>query len=117
MNNAKDTIELIVAVSAVLGIIWQISQVKASIDKAIDAVKDEAFARHSLLEKKLDIHIEGYINRQEMMNMLTSQLDQKIDHKFSRCYGTIRDMEKYLQKHHNPAFRVREFFDDDSSEL
>lgn len=117
MNQTKDTIELIVGLSAVLGIIWQISQVKASIDKAIDAVKDEAFARHSLLEKKLDIHLENYINRQEMMNMLTAQLDQKIEHKFGRCYGTIRDMEKYLQKNHNPAYRVREYFDDDSSSL
>lgn len=117
MNNAKDTIELIIGLCALLGIIWQISQVKAAIDKAIDTVKDEAFARHLALEKKLDVHLENYINRQEMMNMLTAQLDQKVDHKFGRCYGSIRDIEKYLQKHHNQAFRVREFFDDDSSPL
>lgn len=117
MSNAKDTIELIVGLSTLLGIIWQISQVKAAIDKAIDAVKDEAFARHLALEKKLDVHLENYINRQEMVNMVTSQIDQKVDHKFGRCYGSIRDLEKYLQKHHNPTFRVREYFDDDSTPL
>lgn len=117
MDNAKDTIELIIGIFALLGISWQIYQVKAAIDKAIDAVKDEAFAKHAALEKKLDIHIENYINRQEMVNMLTSQLDQKVDHRFGRCYGSIRDIEKFLQKYHRETFRVREFFDDDSGQL
>jgi len=117
MSEAKDAIELILGLFALLGISWQIYQVKAAIDKAIDAVKDEAFARHAALEKKLDIHLENYINRQEMMNLLVSQVDQKVDHKFGRSFNSIRDIERFLQKYHAETFRVRDFFDDDSGQL
>lgn len=116
MNDVNSIIQILIGLTGLLGIIWQISQVKASIDKAIDAVKDEAFARHTILEKRFDIHLENYINRQEMVNMVTSQLDQKIDHRFNRSYGSIRDLEKFLQKNY-PTFRVREFFDDDLGHL
>jgi replicative DNA helicase len=117
VENLKENLDVIGGGIAVLAVIWQMSQVKSAIDKAIDAVKDDALARHLVLEKRFEIHLENYILRQEAVNMLTSQLNEKIDHKHSRTYASLRDIEKYLQKHHSETFRVREYFDDESRPL
>lgn len=117
VGNTRETLEVIGGLLAVLGIIWQISQVKSTIDKAIDAVRDEALVRHLVLEKRLEIHLENYILRQESVNMMTSQLNEKIDYKYSRVYASLRNIEKYLQQHHSQTFRVREYFGDESKSL
>lgn len=61
------------------------------------------------LEKALDIHLQDYTNRKDLIQYMLGQLDQKIDHKFSRLYHSMKDVEKFLQKSHN--FRIREYFD------
>ncbi len=96
MGKTKEALEIIGSLIVILGIVWQISQAKAAIDKAIDAVKDEAITRYLVLEKRFEIHLENYILRQEVLNMLISQLNEKIDHKHSRTYSSLRNIEKYF---------------------
>lgn len=62
------------------------------------------------VEKALDLHIQDYINKKDMTQYMLGQLDQKINHKFERLYGSMRDVEKFLQKSH--SFRIREYLDD-----
>ncbi|MHC5614099.1 MAG: hypothetical protein ACYTXA_24670 [Nostoc sp.] len=65
------------------------------------------------LDKRFDIHSQNYINRQEVVQMLLTQLNEKVDHKSQRWQGELKDvqtetkqLQKYLQK--KEGFRVRE---------
>lgn len=62
------------------------------------------------LEKQLDVHIQDYINRKDLIQYMFGQLDQKVDHKFNRTYTSMKDIEKFLQKSNN--FRIREYSDE-----
>lgn len=62
------------------------------------------------VEKALDLHIQDYVNRKDFIQFMLGQLDQKIEHKFSRLYNSMKDVEKFLQK--SNGFRVREYSDD-----
>lgn len=62
------------------------------------------------VEKSVDLHIQDYINRKDLVQYMLGQLDEKIEHKFSRLYNSMKDVEKFLQK--SNGFRVREYFDD-----
>lgn len=110
MNSTKDTIELIIGISALLGIIWQISQVKAAIDKAIDAVQDEALARHSALEKRLDIHLESYFNKREQDERNFAELKYNQKKNFGQLREHQKDIERYLSK---DGFTVRTHYTTD----
>ncbi len=59
------------------------------------------------LEKTLDLHIQEYVNRKDVMQMLLGQLDQKINHKFKRLLFYTRDLQRFLQR--DTAFNIREY--------
>ncbi|BAY77961.1 hypothetical protein NIES25_44310 [Nostoc linckia NIES-25] len=59
------------------------------------------------IEKTLDLHIQEYVNRKDVMQMLLGQLDQKINHKFKRLLFYTRDVQRFLQK--DTAFKMREY--------
>ena len=61
-------------------------------------------------QKTLEIHIQDYVNRKDMIQYMIGQLDQKVDHKFGRLYASMRDVEKFLQQSQN--FRIREYLDE-----
>ena len=68
----------------------------------------------SRVEKALDLHVQDYVTRKEFIHFMIGQLDQKIDHKFSRLQSSVKDTEKFLQK--SAGFRVRDYFDNDELE-
>lgn len=68
-------------------------------------------ANLSRVEKALDLHVQEYINRKEFIHFMIGQLDQKIDHKFTRLQNSMKDTEKFLQK--SAGFKVRDYFDDE----
>jgi hypothetical protein len=59
------------------------------------------------LERRLDLHIQDYINRKDVVQMLLGQLDEKINHKFKRLLFYNREMQKFLQR--DTAFQIREY--------
>lgn len=113
MLNSKESIELILGFCALASIIYKVAQIEKAIYTAIDIVKDDLILRHKDIHKRLDIHLQDYSNRAEMVNYMISGLDEKVNHKFNRLYSSMRDMEKYLQQK-NQDFRVREDFGDQS---
>lgn len=48
------------------------------------------------LDKRLDLHIQDYINRKDTVQMLLGQLNEKIDHRSQRLHNSVRDVEKFL---------------------
>lgn len=59
------------------------------------------------LEKTLDLHIQEYVNRKDVIQMVLGQLDQKINHKFKRLLFYTRDVQRFLQK--DTTFNIREY--------
>ncbi|QLE54839.1 hypothetical protein [Nostoc sp. TCL26-01] len=66
-----------------------------------------------VLDRKLDLHLQEYVNRKETVQFLMGQLDQKIDHNRKRweeelqeVKGETKQLENYLQSH--SGFKVRE---------
>ncbi|MEH2000441.1 MAG: hypothetical protein V7L00_17125 [Nostoc sp.] len=59
------------------------------------------------LEKNLDLHIQEYVNRKDVIQMVLGQLDQKINHKFKRLLFYTRDVQRFLQK--DTTFNIREY--------
>ncbi|MHC5598254.1 MAG: hypothetical protein ACYTXC_20335 [Nostoc sp.] len=59
------------------------------------------------LERTLDLHIQDYVNRKDLIQMLLGQLDQKITHKFKRLLFYTRDVQRYLQK--GTDYTIREY--------
>ncbi len=77
----------------------------------IELVKKDVYS----LDKKLDLHLQAYVNRTETVQFLIGQLDQKIDHKseqynkkLEEAKGEIKEIEQFLQKHQSFVIRDKE---------
>lgn len=62
------------------------------------------------LDKRLDLHIQDYINRKDTVQMLLGQLNEKIDHKSLRLHTSVRDIEKFLLR--EGSFKIRDSSED-----
>ena len=60
----------------------------------------------SSLDKRHDLHVQDYLNRVEAVNLITRQLDEKINHKFGRTASSIKDIEQFLAG--QGLFKIRE---------
>lgn len=66
-----------------------------------------------VLDRKIDLHLQEYVNRKETVQFTIGQLDQKIDHNRKRweeelteVEAEVKQLENYLQR--NSDFKVRE---------
>jgi hypothetical protein len=59
------------------------------------------------IERRLELHIQDFVNRKDVTQMLLGQLDEKINHKFKRLLFYSREMQRFLQKDTN--FQIREY--------
>lgn len=104
---------ILVSVSALAGvairIISKMNSISASISQIELALKEQANNAEKIrhLEKTLDLHIQEYVNRKDVIQMVLGQLDQKINHKFKRLLFYTRDVQRFLQKDTN--FNIREY--------
>ncbi len=104
---------ILVSVSVLAGvairIISNMNSISASIIQIELTLKEQSENAEKIrqLEKAFDLHIQEYINRKDIVQMLLGQLDQKINHKFKRLLFYTRDVQRYLQK--DTAFKIREY--------
>ncbi len=77
----------------------------------LELVKKDVYS----LDKKLDLHLQAYVNRTETVQFLIGQLDQKIDHKTEQHHkkvdevrGEVKEIEQFLQKHQSFVIRDKE---------
>jgi hypothetical protein len=104
---------ILVSVSALAGvairIISNMNSISVSISQIELALKEQANNAEKIrdLDKRFDLHIQEYINRKDVVQMVMGQLDQKINHKFKRLLFYTRDLQRFLQKDSN--FTIREY--------
>jgi hypothetical protein len=104
---------ILVSVSALAGvaikIISKMNSISASISQIELALKEQATNAEKIrdLDKRFDLHIQEYINRKDVVQMVLGQLDEKINHKFKRLLFYTRDVQRFLQK--DSSFIIREY--------
>ncbi|MBW4642929.1 MAG: hypothetical protein KME23_08025 [Goleter apudmare HA4340-LM2] len=88
----KNNLDIVLGLLAIAGMfastIWKLAVVKAQLEKEIDTVKDD-----------LRIHLTEYSGKKEFLDYHLHSLNEKIDHKFNRCWSEIRQNQSYLAKH------------------
>ncbi|AFY43670.1 hypothetical protein [Nostoc sp. PCC 7107] len=97
-SSLKDSVDVILSVTALIGIIFHIAKIKADIEKAIDDVKDEL--RTELMSLNTDVKVsraqqEG---KKEMVEYFINDLYYQIHHKFYRVWNEVKDLQSFLQK-------------------
>lgn len=92
-----------------VNIISKMNKISSSITQIEEAMKEHARNAEKIrqIEKTLDLHIQEYVNRKDVIQMLLGQLDQKINHKFKRLLFYTRDVQRFLQR--DTAFQIREY--------
>lgn len=104
---------ILVSVSALAGvairIISKMNSISASISQIELALKEQASNAEKIrdLDKRFDLHIQEYVNRKDVVQMVMGQLDQKINHKFKRLLFYTRDIQRFLQR--DTTFKIREY--------
>ncbi|MEH2077018.1 MAG: hypothetical protein V7K57_21900 [Nostoc sp.] len=92
-----------------INVISKMNRISSSITQIEEALKGYASNAEKIreLDKRFDLHIQEYINRKDVVQMVMGQLDQKINHKFKRLLFYTRDIQRFLQK--DTAFKMREY--------
>ncbi|MBW4480840.1 MAG: hypothetical protein KME54_29405 [Tolypothrix brevis GSE-NOS-MK-07-07A] len=78
----------------------------SQIQKDLNELSQES-EKVSQLERRVDLHLQDYLNRKDVTQMLLGQLDEKINHKFKRLLFYTREMQRFLQR--DTAFQIREY--------
>lgn len=98
MQNFKSWLELGLLFTAVVTGIYKLSKLEEAIYRAIDGLKDNINDRLNALNTRVDIHLQDYVNKQEMTTFFINQLDEKINHKAARLHNNQRDIIGFLEK-------------------
>lgn len=94
----KEHLDIVVSIVAIIGLIWRLALTKAEIDKSIDKLKDETDARTAKLENRLSVHLTEYAGKKELLEYQLNGINNKVDHKFNRCWAEIKQQQAFLVK-------------------
>ncbi|MEM7554086.1 MAG: hypothetical protein AAF378_08295 [Cyanobacteria bacterium P01_A01_bin.84] len=94
----KVIIEIAIGTFTLIAFIYKIIQVESRIYKEIDSTGDITSSRLNALENSLNIHITDCAARNDHRDYMIHGLNEKIDHKFNRCWDEIKHLEKDLNK-------------------
>lgn len=106
--DSTEIIQLIVGITAIISVLYQVARVERVIYQSIDAVKDLSERNHLELQKRLDLHLQSYADRRDHDLYIINDLNNKIEHRFNRLREHQKHIERYLEKNGN--FRVRGHF-------
>jgi hypothetical protein len=81
----KNYLDIVLGVCALIGIIWRIAQVYLE-------------TKISNLQKDLEVHLTEYSGKKELLEYQLNGMNQKIDHKFSRCWIEVKQQQAFLVK-------------------
>ncbi|MBN3926121.1 hypothetical protein [Nostoc sp. NMS4] len=88
-----------------------LNNISTSITQIKEDLKEHADNAQKIrdLDKRLDLHIQDYVNRKDTVTLLIAQVSQTVDHRTNRLYTSMKDIENFLQMQGN--FKIREFQD------
>ncbi|MBH8578019.1 hypothetical protein I8752_34750, partial [Nostocaceae cyanobacterium CENA369] len=80
-TNLKDSLDVILSVSALVGIIFHIAKTKADIEKSIDDVKDQLTEELRNLRTDIKVSDARYQGKKEMIEYFINDLYRLIHHR------------------------------------
>jgi len=104
-----------VLAGVVISIISKINAISFSIDKIQEALKVYASNTDKIkdLDKRLDIHLQDYVNHKDAILLERNGIRERIDHKwerteqeFNEIRQEVKEIQGYLQK--RDEFKVRQ---------
>ena len=87
----KYLIEILVGLTALISFTYRIYQLESKIYRNIDSIEDKFTKWFNDLNNDLAVHLTNYEARKEMQDYLINALNEKIDHKFQRCWEEIKN--------------------------
>lgn len=92
-----------------INVISKMNRISSSISQIESDLKEQARNAEKIreIDRTLALHIQEYVNRKDVVQMLMGQLNEKIDHKFRRVLFYTRDIQNFLQRDTN--FKIREY--------
>lgn len=88
--STDNLIEILVGLTALVSFVYRISQLEAKIYKSIDSQEAKVLDRINKLENKFSVHLSNYLFKNEMQDYHIHALNEKLDHKFRRCWDEIK---------------------------
>ncbi|YAF95176.1 MAG: hypothetical protein AB3A66_21770 [Nodularia sp. CChRGM 3473] len=83
----KDALQLVLALAAVITLIFRFAQLEANIQNRITDVHNQ-----------MKLAISEYKGHKEMVDYQLHGLNEKIDHKFKRLHDGQKDVQDFLAK-------------------
>lgn len=83
-------IELMIGLTALVSFIYRISQLEAKVYRTIHSLEDKLHVKLNHLDNKLAIHVADYSAKKELQDYQIHGLNEKVDHKFKRCWDEIK---------------------------
>lgn len=89
--------------------IFRINKAYIRLEAIEKAIKEQNEYLHKIekLDRQLELHVQEYVNRKDVVQMVLGQLNEKIDHKFRRTLFYTRDVQRFLQR--TTEFKIREY--------
>ena len=87
----KDFIQAAVGLTVLFTFAYTFYKIEFYAYKNIDNLKARLIERFNNLEKHLAVHIAKYEERLDKQNYMNGALNEKIDHKFNRCWEEIKN--------------------------
>ncbi len=104
-------VSISILATVAIKLVSNLNNISASILQIKEDLKEHANNAEKIrdLDKRLDLHIQDYINRKDTVTLLIAQVTQTVDHRTKRLYSSMKDIEGYLQR--TGSFKMREFSD------
>ncbi|MHC5861700.1 hypothetical protein [Nostoc sp.] len=104
LNNA---LTIILGLLALIGAIYRLAQVEASIHARITSLEYNLSTKLDLVERKLEIHVTQYLSdKDNIYEYRLNNADKTIEHKFNRLANWITQISGYLNK--ESGFQIRD---------
>lgn len=87
--NLEHIIEIFVGLTVLISFVYRLSQLETKIYQKINFVDDKLSKQFNDLDKKFGIYFSNYLSKNEMQDYLIHALEEKLDHKFKRCWDKI----------------------------
>ncbi|MDM9580919.1 hypothetical protein [Nostoc sp. GT001] len=90
-------------------VISKMNRISSSITQIEKTLEEQARNAEKIreIDRTLALHIQEYVNRKDVVQMVLGQLNEKIDHKFKRVLFYTRDIQRFLQR--DTDFKIREY--------
>ncbi|MCC5635653.1 hypothetical protein LC593_07270 [Nostoc sp. CHAB 5844] len=113
MIDFKNSLDVIIGICVLVGIVYRISHMEASIYREIDKVSDKLSEQIHSMQMDFSIHRADYAVRKEWHTETAHGLKQMIKHKFSRLNFHIIDIQQHLKKQTGFVVRSQPVVDPD----